>query len=127
MKKSFKIILLSGLAILLIGGCAAKEEGEMSSQTKMKGTTVSVSTGDSYEFCDNWKPGQTVNFSFVTSKPVDFDVHYHAKRDKFYPVKKGNVKEFSGSFTVESPNIHCLMWANNNNSYVKLTYDVKAE
>jgi hypothetical protein len=124
MKKSL-ILFVIVAATLLIQGCAAKEESV--AHGDIKGKSTDISTGNFFEFCDmdkKWKPGDTVNFSFVSSKPVMFEVHYHEKHAKVYPVEPTLTEKLEGSFVVESDAIYCGMWKNDNPKYVTLTYDM---
>lgn len=63
-----------------------------------------------YEWCKEVKKGHKMTYSFKTDGPVDFNLHYHVKRDTFYPVKKGNVTEAEGVYNSEVSNLYCLMW-----------------
>jgi len=121
MKKSMLLFVIVA-ATLLIQGCAAKEESV--AHGDIKGKTTDIATGEFYEACDKFTPGDTVNFSFTSSKPVLFDVHYHAKHAKMFAVEQTLTDKFEGSFVVESDAIHCCMWKNDNPKYVTLTYDM---
>ena len=121
MKKSLLLFVIVA-ATILIQGCAAKEESV--AHGDIKGKTTDIATGDFFEACDKFPPGSTVNYSFTSSKPVMFNVHYHEKHAKMYAIKDVLVDEFGGSFVVQSDAIHCCMWKNDNPKYVTLTYDM---
>jgi hypothetical protein len=123
MKRNLLALLLTGLVVALLGGCAATDSGS-SNHAEMKGKKVTISTGDFYEACDKFPLGATVEYSFVSTKPVLFNVHYHDKRIKVYPVEEELISEASGSFVVESKAIYCCMWENKNPKYVKITYNM---
>jgi len=65
-----------------------------------------------------------VNFSFTSSKPVMFNVHYHEKHAKVYAVEQTLTDKFEGSFVVQNESVYCCMWENDNPKYVTLTYDM---
>ena len=112
-------------AVLLIGGCGAKEQ--KAAHGDIKGKTIDIATGDFFEACDKWKPGDKVSFNFTSSAPVMFNVHYHTKMDKKYAIEQTLVDTFEGSFIVETDDIHCCMWVNNNPNFVTLTSDLRLE
>ena len=125
MRKGLIVLVIVSFAALFLSGCAAKD-GEVAHED-IKGKTITIATGDFFEACDKWTPGDKVNFTFTSSKPVVFNVHYHEKHAKMYSIKDTLVDEFDGSFVVESENIHCCMWKNDNSKYITLTYDMSIE
>jgi hypothetical protein len=125
MNKSLIILVCIALITLGLSGCASKESADESSQAGKASHTVSVPTGEFHEFCDMWDVGDTINVSFTSTKPVAFNVHYHTAYSKHYPIKEVVVDNFSGSFVVDSKDTHCGMWTNNNDSFVKVTYEME--
>jgi hypothetical protein len=125
MKKTLFSLLIVAVAALFIHGCAAKEE--KAAHGDVSGKTITIATGDFFEACDKWTPGDKVNFTFTSSKPVMFDVHYHEKHAKAYAIEQTLVDKFEGSFIVKSEDIHCCMWKNDNDKFVTLTYDMTVE
>jgi hypothetical protein len=125
MKKSIIFLVAISVAVMIMQGCAAKNE--TMSHGDIMGKTVDIATGDFMEACNQWKPGDTVKISFTTSKPVMFNVHYHAKHKKMYAVEQTMTDKFEGSFVVETDDIYCCMWQNNNDNYVTMTYDMSVE
>jgi len=124
MKKSIILLVAIGMTALFIGGCAAKKDA---ASGNVRGKTIDVATGEFHEACNQWKPGDKVNITFTSSKPVMFNVHYHAKHKKEYAIEQTMTDKFAGSFVVESNEIYCGMWQNNNDKYVTMTYDIKVE
>ena len=124
MKKSFLLGAIIAAA-LLMHGCAAKEE--KAAHGDISGKSTDISTGDFFEACDKFSPGSTVNYSFTSSKPVMFNVHYHEKHAKVYAVEQTLADKLEGSFVVQSDAIYCCMWVNNNPKYVTMTYDMTIE
>jgi len=126
MKKYLLVLLLTGLVVTMISGCAATDSGSPAHAEK-QGKKVTISTGDFFEACDKFPLGATVEYSFTSTKPVLFNVHYHDKRTKVYPVEEQLTEEVSGSFVVDSKAIYCCMWENKNPKYLKLTYEMKVK
>ena len=125
MRKGFLVLVIISFAALFISGCAAKDEGV--AHKDIKGKKITISTGDFFEACDKFPPGATVNYSFTSSQPVMFNVHYHEKYAKVYAVEQTLVDKLEGSFVVESDAIYCCMWENKNPKYVTMTYDMTVE
>lgn len=131
------LLCISGISLAL-SGCATTTSSEASREPKTaasvrtyqpgpKSVTVGIGAGGGFhEHCeDEWEVGDVVNFSFTSSKPLVFNVHYHdAQEVKHYSIEDVLVDDFSGNFTVRNENIHCGMWLNNSDSFVKLTYEV---
>ncbi len=87
-----------------------------------------------YEECFELMPGQVLEYSFETSKPVSYNIHYHALDKEYYPVSETNVSSDSGELSADSLEYYteeqeffCLMWENDNKEYVSLecNYAVK--
>jgi len=123
MKRNLLVLLLTGLVVVLISGCAATD-GSKPTHAQIKGKKTTIATGDFFEACDKFPVGATVEYTFTSVKPVMFNVHYHAKRSKVYAVEEQLTDETSGSFVVDSEAIYCCMWENKNNKATKLTYDM---
>ncbi|MDX1775237.1 MAG: hypothetical protein R3297_01505 [Desulfobulbales bacterium] len=125
MRKELIISVVIGAAMMLLTGCAGKDGP--GAHADIKGKKITVASGDFFEACDKWEPGDKVNFSFTSSKPVMFNVHYHEKHGKFYAIKDQMIDKLDSSFIVQSKNIHCCFWKNNNDKYVTITYDMSVE
>ena len=80
-----------------------------------------------HEECVNVTPREALSYSFKTSKPISFNVHFHTGKDIFYPVLKEGVTEEEGAFTPEKEDFYCLMWTNDNKEPTTLTRSFKVE
>jgi hypothetical protein len=73
---------------------------------------------------------QNLGYSFVSSKPVKFNIHYHLEKGTFYPVSEDNISVLEGTFHPESQykqKIFCMMWENPHHEDVSLTYKFRIE
>ena len=139
MKKCLISLVIVAATSLFISGCVTTPGSETATggqttaatektyQAGPQSQTVGIAAGGFNEFCEEeWEVGDTVKFSFTSSKPVVFNVHYHdAKHVKHYNIKDVLVDDFSAEFTMEDKYIHCGMWQNNSDSFVKLTYEIE--
>lgn len=139
MKKCLISLVIVAATSLFISSCVTTPGSETTTggqttaatektyQAGPQSQTVGIAPGAFHESCeDAWKVGDTVKTSFTSSKPVVFNVHYHdARHVKHYSIKDVLVDDFSANFTVQNEHVHCGMWQNNSDSFVKLTYEIK--
>ena len=125
MKKNLITLLGIFLAALFMSGCAAQRGMETGSAADMENHTVTIAAGQFHEYCEMWDVGDTVKFAFTSTKPVLFNVHYHVDHVKHYPINDVLTDDFSGNFVIQNKEIHCGLWQNNNDEYVKLTFNVE--
>ncbi|MBI4697593.1 MAG: hypothetical protein HY758_01395 [Nitrospirae bacterium] len=86
----------------------------------------------SYEECVELIRGQSLEYSFMTSQPVKFNIHYHSEKDIMYPVLMDKVPDWSGTFSINELKDYsgeqehfCMMWENPNPEEVKLTCEYR--
>jgi len=119
-----------------MAGCTAlKTTGKSSEKTDAPVTcseTISISPFRSDEECVELFPGNIMEYSFKASKPVKFNIHYHAEDELHYPVSMENVAEWSGVLDVgnigyytKEQEYFCLMWENPHSESVSLTYQCR--
>ncbi|HDZ61923.1 MAG TPA: hypothetical protein ENH40_02105 [Nitrospirae bacterium] len=116
----FAAVLMS--ILLIFAGCTPL--------SVKKNVSTMIAPNKGYEECFELRPGQVLEYSFNTSKPVDYNIHYHAEDDVHYPVSEKNVSTASGELKVEDLEYYteeqeffCLMWESNNNEYLSLECD----
>jgi hypothetical protein len=71
-----------------------------------------------------------LEYSFSASKPLEFNIHYHADK-AVYPVESDAVETWKGvfdptaisDFSTEQPPFFCLMWTNPHEEDVGLNYE----
>jgi hypothetical protein len=135
MLKYFQIMFLISSVLLFIGVSATVIGSEMKETTiapniiKME---ITIDPSRSYEECVEIFPAQIMEYSFKTSEPVNFIIHYHAEKGNFYPVKKNDVSALKGilnpeelKYYSEEQEYFCLMWENPYNKNVSLTFECK--
>ena len=98
------------LAFLLPVESAAAEKGR------------DLKPGGGHEECLELRAGQELKYSFTSNAPLDFNIHYHAGEEVFYPVKRDGSKKEGGTFKPETKQEYCLMWTNAAKKAAKLKY-----
>ncbi len=129
MANFFKILLFSGIIILLSVGCTIMETKDTIEETRdaMAGDTMegTVQMTKYFEDCMELLPGQKMEYSFETAKPVNFNIHYHEEKDIIYPISKEYISELEGIFHCEKKQYYCLMWTSPYSEPITLTYKCK--
>lgn len=111
-----------GVIFLLLGSCASQ-------QTIAAEPKVRIKPGRIYEECLKVTHDQVLQFSFSSSKPLDFNIHYHWGEKVVYPVNKKQVATLEGEVDYdqlkegEEPDHLCVMWKNPHDVYVNLDYE----
>jgi hypothetical protein len=114
MLKTFVIRLVACLSVVLMSGC--------SSIPWNSETAVMINPSKFHEDCIQLLPGDSLIYSFRTSDPVDFNIHYHENGKIFYPVSRKKVADEKGKYTSGKKQFYCLMWTNPQKEAVSLTY-----
>jgi len=129
--KSACLLLVS--IVFLLSGCSASRE--MKGEQPKGGedairNRVTLAPAASHEECVTLKKGQVMVYKFSSTKPVDFNIHYHFKDDIQYPVLKHEVTEYDGTFDPEKSHIDvseeeifCMMWENQDMRQLSLSYE----
>ena len=128
---SFAILLV----VLVVVGCTSQASQERASLPSDDAGAELLSTQIEpkriSEECVELQPHQMLVFSFRTSRPVDFNLHYHEGDEVFYPILEENIDTMAGTFVYhnekehpnEKPQTFCLMWKNPRRVDVMLEYE----
>lgn len=94
--------------LFLVGTSATAIAGEWQHETV---TMVGV---QNYfmERCVKFSAGATVEFSFTSKYPVNFDVHHHPGNAMVFITKKEGVHALSDAFKSVADDHYCFTWAN---------------
>ena len=63
-----------------------------------------------HEECLKLQAGDKRTYYWKADGPVDFNVHYHADKDVFYPVKRDGMRGDGGTFIAKIAQDYCWMW-----------------
>jgi len=118
-------------------GCAPHhqmERGHAGHASQKIKKNVVLNPADSQEECVTLKNGQVLVYQFSSSKPVDFNIHYHTEHEIQYPVDQKEITQYSGTFDPQKKNFNlereeyfCMMWKNRDMSMLRLSYDCFVE
>jgi hypothetical protein len=129
MTKLYPAILFIGVFLFLVGGCATTGVStEVSPDVTLKDRKVMKAKLDPsglHELCKRIRPDQKFTYSFESSGPVDFNVHYHRGEEVIYPVSEEKISTSKGYYSPKKENIFCLMWTNPQPESVDLSFKYK--
>jgi hypothetical protein len=72
--------------------------------------SVAVAPKDLHEECVTLQAGEVRKYYWKADGPVDFNIHYHAEKDVFYPVKRDGMRGDGGTFIAKVTQDYCWMW-----------------
>ena len=109
-----RALLIVGIVAIITSGC--------STFLRKSDTEVIVDPSRIHEDCIDLFPGDVMVYSFRSSGPVDFNIHFHSEGTITYPVSEKNILNKEGKFSPERKQFYCLMWTNPQKEPVHLTY-----
>jgi hypothetical protein len=71
---------------------------------------VTLPPGKIHEECARLEPGDKRAYHWKANAPVDFNIHYHAGAEVFFPVKRDAMRGDGGTFTAKTGEDYCWMW-----------------
>ena len=71
-----------------------------------------VVPGKFVEVCGKLSVGVKVEWSFETSGPTDFNIHYHVGKEVVFPAKMSQVARGQDTLRVKVEQDYCWMWSN---------------
>jgi len=63
-----------------------------------------------HEECLRLKPGDRVDYTFESTEPVEFNIHFHEGAAVVMPVVRENSRGDAGVFAPPLAHDYCLMW-----------------
>ena len=63
-----------------------------------------------HEECLALKAGDRVEFTFESTDPVDFNIHYHEGDAVVIPLSREKAREYAGVYAATLAHDYCLMW-----------------
>ena len=75
-------------------------------------TADSVAPGKFAEVCGRLDKGQSVAWSFMADRPLNFNIHYHQGKQVVFAAKQGAAVDAHGKLNVSLSQDYCWMWTN---------------
>ena len=117
-------VLVRSIIVLLGYVCCVpltwSHGAEESHQNRLERTIV---PDDSYELCLVLAQNQQLRYSFSAPRKLDFNIHYHADQEVLYPVSEDQIMDATATFSAQSEQEYCLMWANQGDMDVLLSLE----
>jgi hypothetical protein len=82
-----------------------------------------IASDDSYELCLVLAQDQQLRYTFSAPRKLDFNIHYHADHEVFYPVSEDQIMGTTATYTAQSEQEYCLMWTNQGDADVLLSLE----
>jgi hypothetical protein len=80
-----------------------------------------VAPGRFVELCGKLAAGDQVRWSFTSSAPSDFNIHYHlSKSEVVYPARTKAVQQAQDTLAVTLAQDYCWMWSNKGSAALQL-------
>lgn len=103
------VLLLAGLALLPLARAAEIVPISWGSAQRFE-LQRSLAAGQVLEVCGPLKPGMAVDWQFVTSAPVAFNLHHHVGKQVFYAERRARSKGLTARFEPKEAQDYCWMW-----------------
>lgn len=88
-----------------------------------RGPIPTVTPRDYAEVNLNMEPGDSFNFSWTSTRPVYFNVHYHGAEGTERPIEE-RTDALEGSFVANMTEVYALLWRNEGTSEVEITLEL---
>jgi len=83
---------------------------------------VSVEPRGFAEPCLSMGRAERLEYQFDSTAELDFNIHYHAGENVFFPVDLKALTAQTGVFVAPAARTYCLMWTNKGDHPVQLQY-----
>jgi hypothetical protein len=113
-------------ACLAAGIAVAQKAADKAPKAQEPPKPTVLKAGKMHEVCMTLSSAQRLEYTFSTTKPVDFNIHYHRGESVYYPVKRPKTSNESDRFTPASGRSdYCMMWENKSSGDIELTHSYK--
>lgn len=84
-----------------------------------------IAAGKFAEVCTKLSKGQSIAWTFKSSQPTAFNIHFHEGKKVEFPAKMEGAKSAEAVLYVALEQDYCWMWANKTVESVELTFSVQ--
>ena len=114
--------LIAYLVATLAGAAVASEADTLLGHLEKE---VSLAAEKIEEPCFTMAMGDRLMYSFEADTGLDFNIHYHENDSVSFPVSVKNREKEEGEFFATGSRQYCMMWTNQTESAVQLSYSYK--
>lgn len=116
----FISLILSLIALVLFTSTNVLSHSETSPGKKAE---VTVKPSDVLEKCVRIRPSETLHYSFKSSKPIMFNLHYHLVDNTIFHVKETATERKEVFKPIQGQSVYCMEWRNPLSVDVSLRYN----
>lgn len=99
------------VALAVAAACGAAFAASPGAKVGTRAVKVDLQPKKLHEECLRMEKGDERRYSWKSSGPVDFNIHYHEGPEVFYPVKRDGMRGDGGAFTAKVAADYCWMWS----------------
>jgi len=116
--------LVTCAIVVFAASAQAQKKAEKADKTPEPPKPTMIKPGKMVEKCMTLSSAQKLEYQFTTSKPVDFNIHYHRGETVYYPVKRNKTNAEADIYTPgPGRSEYCMMWENKTSaSDIELNY-----
>ena len=96
------------MVALAVAGCAATSPAGRYDLKSVRNHAMSPYVV--HEECLNVAAGERIDYYFMSTFPIDFNIHYHESNVVLMPIVRDKALEDNGVFAPQIPQDYCLMW-----------------
>lgn len=100
--------IVTAVVALAVAGCASAPAGDPNAPRIVNGFGLAAYA--IHEECRSLAPGDRLDYSFSSTAPVAFNIHYHDSNAVLMPIARDAVTADSGIFQPVVRQEYCLMW-----------------
>ena len=127
-KSSVRLLAAAVLATTLGITSAGAEVVEIAWDTS--GTfqrDVDVEPGKFAEVCGRLMKGQAVAWSFKSSVPMNFNIHFHEGSSVVFPARRDRIASLEGKLEAPAEHDYCWMWENKSKAKDTLSFVLRRQ
>lgn len=110
LKPVVRAALLIGVGAFAAGAGAAELVGIDWGQAQRFELHRALPAGQVLEVCGPLAAGQAVDWQFVASAPVAFNIHHHIGKQAIYAERRQKTKSMTARFQPKEASDYCWMW-----------------
>jgi hypothetical protein len=116
----YRVSFILSLIIIFLAALAIVQAH--SEKNTDKKSQINIKASDVYEKCIKIEPSQTLHYSFRSSKPLKFNLHYHLLDRTVFHINEETAGREEIFHPVKDQKVYCMELRNTNPETVNLDY-----